>query len=1716
MIWRPAHWLAETLRVDPGLGVDAVDARSGYNKNIIHLYVENDVDQSTLSGVQSILIENYLRAGLALRINNCGRGIHRNEVKGVETLRDALPADWFAFTNLDLVIDAGTAREVDMIIISPRYVFIVDLKNWSGKVSGSDGHWSVDGKDMGSSPVAKICEIERNLYILLKEELSKHQLTRALPVPKIIGLTVFIQQVDKSGIPAAERGKVLWLDEFVNALRDDQTSRDKFGNVAKEFLNRSLIDSFWKQRLTNFFNAGSTSPLQPGRRKFERYIPEDASEFEHPNNIYREYSAREAGTPPSLGTLRLWDFSEVKDARFQMETGRKEIAGRERRVYHWLRDRSESLDRYVLAPKTDDEAASVRYWEIFDRRKRLKRLSDWIATEFKGTRPNTRVELVRQLLTSISEFHKVKAAHLDLGSHSIWVETPTTVKLSHLFAASHDDVRSMGPDRYNFLASVQLPEDILGAPSGDPLRRDVYLAGVAAHQIIFGEPPQGDPPEWNPDVDTASECENLHSWFAQALDLDQSARFANARSALEALNSATIERPTKEEIRLGLERLASEVGSQRKLFAAYPVDGEPLKETNAVDIWRSTKDGTRWLVKLWKQPAWGDFEKEGKRILAFLERALEFRADRLAGLPQVAEVLWLSDSFAVIQEWIDGDSLESVIASPPDHWKIPEGAIRAVQALESRISTLHEQGFAHGDLKPDNIILSDGLKFSLIDVVDFSPMADGEIQNRRYSAGGDRFERDRYAVLKIAEEILLCAVMPEEMAASLTSAIETCRSMSPRLSTLTPLAEALEAQLYTLSQPLSAQNATIKLHLSGRKCQPGILEPEEGTYYLRMYGKLKQPGMRVYIRGAFEELEFRFDDAGKAVAVNRQPITPTKIAVIERHEIFKFQGEVAVLDSVKNDFQQFDELMVDPSVLEAQSHRPPTEPAEADEEERDELLPEENVEEGIIEELAATAPTRDAVEIDVPTLWRQLIDTEKELTTEAIALADSSYDHQLRRHKVPMDLESGVFDFDRNDAVEVQRLHNGSWRRLGELDLSRSTAEGAVIDAYQYGYGGALVEADQRLRFLSHFEAESLKRRAGAVDRILAGDGRASGLVSVFDPASGVIPMRNNHVVRDEDLDEYDLNEDQKDALRTIATVRPVGLLQGPPGTGKTRFIAALAHYAITSGLAKNVLLSSQSHEAVNTAGETLLKLFRKSGGEPSALRVGMNEDQVSDAVRPFHTLRVEQALKDRFDSSFDARMTMVGATLGLKPQVVSDVLIFERNAVPIARRVTDLRQNVDRDDSRIASIVATLKAILERLDLSPDYTELLDYGADEFVNEALVALVNKHRSLTVSEEKIARLRSAIAIGTDFVTSTSNHFRSFEPFLAATRQIVLGTCVGLGRASLGLVNTAFDLVIIDEAARCTASELLVPLQAARWAVLVGDQAQLDPLHRGEVVREVRRNTQFPLREIKRSDFDRVFSSSYGEIAGARLKTQYRMLEPIGRLVSEAFYPDLRLRAGRSEAVLPSGCLPEGFDRPLMWVNTSGLKEQSFESPGGKTGSRINKVEADAIVLLLERWHQHDAFKTWLTNQTTAPFGVGVICMYAAQRDLIRRKILRSPLAAHLDRHIKVGTVDSYQGKENPIVLLSLVRNNRDGSKAENERLVAEGFLSTPNRINVAASRAMDRLVIFGTLDRWPKAGPMSDLTQRFQEASDRGNAQTIQVSSFLNRNFQRKEVASDG
>jgi serine/threonine protein kinase len=1034
-----------------------------------------------------------------------------------------------------LALGTGTAREIDVIIIGARRIFVVDIKDLHGRIESADGGWTVGGKHLGSSPVAKVNDVARNIYILLKSAMAKRPETRTLLVPKVDGLVVLTGNADRSGIAETEAAKVLTLNEFVASVGSAKAEQRAYGNVAGQFLSQPLTDPFWKDRLTRFFNAGLASPFKPGRRRFQRYMAQEAASYEHPKDIYREYEAQEDGTPPSLGTLRLWNFSKVADARFQTEAGRREIAGRERQVYNWLRDRSEDVERNLLTPRIDDPELGTHYWEIYDRRRRLKRLADFASTEASQLSGNELVELARQILAAVAELHQHTASHLDLGAHSIWLEAPTTVRLSHLFPARFSEIKSLGPSRYHFLASVKVPEDVLGNDGG-PQRRDVFLAGVAIHQLLFGDIPGGDPPEWNPTADKDGRFAKLHDWFSEALDLEPKNRFADARVALEAFNKVTAERPTPEEVTSGLDRFRGAIRSQLTLLNAYPIAQPAIKESDSVDAWRSTHEGTPVVVKMWKQGAWGDLRKEGARILAFLEHANEIKADAPAGVPRLPAVLWLGDAFALVHDWIEGSPLSSLIATPPEDWCTPGGAIRAALSVVDAIERTHESGLGHGDLKPDNIVIGQDGDVFLIDILDFTPRSDGDIQNSAYSSeGGDRFARDRFAATKIAEEIFQLSNFAPEHAAKLAGAIHDCRTKEPRLASLLPLQEAIEAVRDELEQPLPVPTRR-RLVLSVRGSAVAPIEADEGFYYVRAYPVSAKGPATLHLRGAAEEIELRLDSKGQPASARRRRLPQSRIAMVARHEFYRFTGETNVVQADHTDFHDLNELLAEPTVSAKIAEVVAGRAVAAAEEAPDSAPEDEAAQEQLVEEIAEEirAP---ALEVDVPRMWRSLVDIEKDLTTEGVAITDSVFDAGSGRHRVGFDLESGAFDFSRNDTVGVLRQdRKGGWRRIGELDIRRSHANAVLIDAADYrGRGSAsLVEGGQRLKFLSHFETESLRRRTDAVDRILRGKGRATDLLSVFDPRARAHPTDTGHQVDEGDLEPYELNADQISAFRGL------------------------------------------------------------------------------------------------------------------------------------------------------------------------------------------------------------------------------------------------------------------------------------------------------------------------------------------------------------------------------------------------------------------------------------------------------------------------------------------------------------------------------------------------------------------------------------------------------
>ena len=276
--------------------------------------------------------------------------------------------------------------------------------------------------------------------------------------------------------------------------------------------------------------------------------------------------------------------------------------------------------------------------------------------------------------------------------------------------------------------------------------------------------------------------------------------------------------------------------------------------------------------------------------------------------------------------------------------------------------------------------------------------------------------------------------------------------------------------------------------------------------------------------------------------------------------------------------------------------------------------------------------------------------------------------------------------------------------------------------------------------------------------------------------------------------------------------------------------------------------------------------------------------------------------------------------------------------------------------------------------------------------------------------------------------------------LADRHQIIGVTCNQLAH----LIDTrslAFDLAIVDECSKATLPEWLMPLSVTAKGILVGDHKQLPPtfcIEEIEVLKDLRDHQE---RLIRNGVIDRLFEQAPPAHKGT-LITQYRMRPEIGEVVSQAFY-DGQLRHGRKLD-------PCVNDAAIGWL-TYHTKRRFPAYQGSSSGSPSpsNPIEAELIARALARLADD-------LPDGQSPPSVAVITPYSAQKFLIRRS-----LPSHLREklYIEIDTVDAFQGREADVVLFSFVRNH--GSAR---------FYGDPRRLNVALSRAKDRILLVGSLD----------------------------------------------
>ena len=284
------------------------------------------------------------------------------------------------------------------------------------------------------------------------------------------------------------------------------------------------------------------------------------------------------------------------------------------------------------------------------------------------------------------------------------------------------------------------------------------------------------------------------------------------------------------------------------------------------------------------------------------------------------------------------------------------------------------------------------------------------------------------------------------------------------------------------------------------------------------------------------------------------------------------------------------------------------------------------------------------------------------------------------------------------------------------------------------------------------------------------------------------------------------------------------------------------------------------------------------------------------------------------------------------------------------------------------------------------------------------------------------------------------------------------------------------IVVIEEAAEVFESHVITSLSpSVQQLVLIGDHQQLKPKPNHYEL-EKKYNLDISL-------FQRLIENGIPHVT---LTVQHRMRPDIASLIHPAIYPVLH---NGPRAIEQGEHKVAGVGHNLFFLHHE--QPEQRQNPN-ESLSHVNTHEADFMVALCR----------YLLKQGYKPTQITLLTMYKGQLLKMKSRMKRSEFGG-----VRVAAVDDYQGEENDIILLSLVRSNSDKKI---------GFLKIENRVCVALSRARKGLYVIGNFNMlrgrddtiWPKILRVVEEKQRI------GDTLLLQCQNHPNE-IVRAKVATD-
>ena len=512
------------------------------------------------------------------------------------------------------------------------------------------------------------------------------------------------------------------------------------------------------------------------------------------------------------------------------------------------------------------------------------------------------------------------------------------------------------------------------------------------------------------------------------------------------------------------------------------------------------------------------------------------------------------------------------------------------------------------------------------------------------------------------------------------------------------------------------------------------------------------------------------------------------------------------------------------------------------------------------------------------------------------------------------------------------------------------------------------------------------------------------------------------------EIDPGKVDEAKRTALLNIWRTRPVFALQGPPGTGKTTLVANLLGQILSDDPVAQVLVTAQAHAAVDV-------------------------------------------LKNK-----------------VATEIFQDVDEEER---PLAIRLPRGKEKPESDEDGVENVTLDL---LERAE-----KRTVDAGG----------VSTKWRAL-VKEASLALRRGDKSSGAGDLCE----------LVRRSANITYSTTTAGNLEELADMTQSFDWSLIEEAGKAHGFDLALPLQTGHRWLLIGDQDQLPPYRYNDFEKALRyieesieALSRLPERAGGLVDMDLVYrwraledgdrearqtlwlrwlpvfaelyracfqaiqpsdgsSRAVSGLLAYMLHHQHRMHPDIAELISNAYYRGrIKSETIDEKTGKPLGRVLHPFtapiavrDRAIIWIDIPSAKSgaEGELGPDQGRGAYTSPVEVEAILKFLS------SLRTEEPNE--AQMRVAVLSPYRHQVNELSRALV--PIYQNRPgwmlgaEDIKRGanTVDSFQGDQADVVIVSLVRNNRASPGT------GLGFLRESARMNVLFSRAERLLVLVGSWD----------------------------------------------